>query len=484
MSDDDHDDDEKRELRVSLFDLSLRQRQTIGVALTLIAALVIGWILVKVLLGAMAFISTFANVFLPLAAAFILALVLKPYYEWLHTRWDWMSENLAIAAIFVTFLAPVGLIVFVFGKALVAETSDLAARVPRMSEQVQTYAKGKLEDWDHAGLRRNLEELERGLQRSGQSNEAASVHSMVAQLRADTVTVAVVSNVKMEVSALLGALRDRGLEREHSRLGHTFDLLDARLEDESLWQKYGLTQKVQELLSKKGGDLAGIATTMLGNVFEVGRGAIGRLTGLLGWFVVPVYLAFFLRMRPIPKNQRKEWFSFLKKETKDDVVYLIDQFVEIMVSFFRGQMLIAFIQAVLLAIGFKLLGLKFGFMIGFSLGMLNIIPYLGSMIGLGVALPVALFQGPTWHGLEGGWVLVIGVLAIFAVVQAIEAYILTPRIMGDRTGLHPMAIIVAIFFWGTAFEGIMGMLLAIPLTAFLVVFWRLFKRKELLTEWF
>ena len=61
--------------------------------------------------------------------------------------------------------------------------------------------------------------------------------------------------------------------------------------------------------------------------------------------------------------------------------------------------------------------------------------------------------------------------------QAIEGYFLTPKIMGDRTGLHPVVIIVAIFFWGSALGGIAGMILAIPLTAFLVVFWRLAQEK-------
>jgi predicted PurR-regulated permease PerM len=75
-----------------------------------------------------------------------------------------------------------------------------------------------------------------------------------------------------------------------------------------------------------------------------------------------------------------------------------------------------------------------------------------------------------------------GVVFVFSAVQAIEAYLLTPRIMGDRTGLHPMAVILAIFFWGIALDGILGMILAIPLTAFLVVAWRL-ARERYIREW-
>ena len=71
----------------------------------------------------------------------------------------------------------------------------------------------------------------------------------------------------------------------------------------------------------------------------------------------------------------------------------------------------------------------------------------------------------------------VAVVVVFTPVQAIESYVLTPRIMGNRTGLHPIAVIIAIFFWGTAFGGIWGMILAIPLTAFGVVFWRLLREK-------
>jgi predicted PurR-regulated permease PerM len=141
--------------------------------------------------------------------------------------------------------------------------------------------------------------------------------------------------------------------------------------------------------------------------------------------------------------------------------------VGVLVAFFRGQLIIAFLQGLLFALGFSLVGLRYGFMIGLVLGFLNIIPYLGNIIGLGVALPLAFFQP------DGGLGTLVAVLAVFVVVQLVDGYVLTPRIMGERTGLHFMVIIVAVFFWGTALGGILGMVLAIPLTAFFVSFWRL-----------
>jgi predicted PurR-regulated permease PerM len=132
---------------------------------------------------------------------------------------------------------------------------------------------------------------------------------------------------------------------------------------------------------------------------------------------------------------------------------------------------VAFLQGCLFALGFSVVGLRYGLVLGLVLGFLNIIPYLGSIVGLGVAIPLALFQ-------QGGGVwLLVAVLVVFTIVQMIEGYLLTPKIMGERTGLHPMVIIVAVFFWGSALNGIAGMILAIPLTAFLVVFWRLAKER-------
>lgn len=203
---------------------------------------------------------------------------------------------------------------------------------------------------------------------------------------------------------------------------------------------------------------------------SAGWNALSAVASLLAWAVVPVYFAFFLLVEP-RFGELASYLPFLKSNTRDDVVYLVEEFVSIIVAFFRGQLIIAFLQGTMFALGFSLVGLHYGFVIGLVLGFLNIIPYLGNIVGLGTALPLALFQD------GGGWLRVALVLAVFAVVQMVEGYVLTPKIMGDRTGLHPMVIIVAIFFWGTALSGILGMILAIPLTAFLVVFWRLAREK-------
>lgn len=207
------------------------------------------------------------------------------------------------------------------------------------------------------------------------------------------------------------------------------------------------------------------------------RAAGGSVVGIVAFIthaaVIPVYLFFFLLARPGSADGWPKHLSFLSPTLRDDVVFLVREFVSIVESFFRGQLVIGLIMGALLAIGFTLIGLKFGLVIGLALGVLNIVPYLGTIIGLLVTLPLAFFQP------AGGWHLVGLVLLVKVIVQVVEGWVLTPKIMGMQTGLHPVAIIVAIFFWGTTFDGVLGMLLAIPLTAFFVTAWRLAQRKYL-----
>lgn len=207
------------------------------------------------------------------------------------------------------------------------------------------------------------------------------------------------------------------------------------------------------------------------SLIAAGGGVVGVFVFLANVAIIPVYLFFFLLARGEPADELPQHLVFLRPRVRDDVVFLVREFVAIVVAFFRGQLLIGLIMGALLATGFTLIGLRFGLILGVALGLLNIVPYLGTIVGLAITLPLGFFQP------EGGWHLIALVLLVVVIVQLIEGWVLTPKIMGMQTGLHPVAIIVAVFFWGTAFSGVLGMLLAIPLTAFFVTAWRLVRWK-------
>ncbi len=200
----------------------------------------------------------------------------------------------------------------------------------------------------------------------------------------------------------------------------------------------------------------------------------GSLFGkIAAYSIIPVYLFFILNDDRDVWNDIKRQLDFLPDERRDDLVFLSRQFSDILIAFFRGQIIIGVLLGLVLALGFGLVGLKFGIVLGLGLGLLNIIPYLGTMLGILTVLPLAYFQ-------EGGGTTLIGLCAlVFAIGQLLTDYVFTPRIMGDKTGMGPMLLIFSVFFWGTALGGILGMVLAIPLTAFFLVFWRLAREKYL-----
>jgi predicted PurR-regulated permease PerM len=236
-------------------------------------------------------------------------------------------------------------------------------------------------------------------------------------------------------------------------------------------RKHGILTRLEQMAQQhQEALLQGLQSVGTG-ALTAGRGLLRGVGMLFTWAVLPVYFAFFLIIKPGAGGSVERFLPFLKDETRKDVLYLGREFVTILVAFFRGQLIVALLQGLLFAIGFTVVGLSYGFVFGLVMGLLNIIPYLGSIVGLAVTLPVAFFQD------DGGLLMLALTVAVFSIVQMIEGYFLTPKIMGDRTGLHPMVIIIAIFFWGSALGGIMGMILAIPLTAFLEVFWRLARDK-------
>jgi predicted PurR-regulated permease PerM len=189
-------------------------------------------------------------------------------------------------------------------------------------------------------------------------------------------------------------------------------------------------------------------------------------TLLMGMGFIPLYLFFMLLAGNHIQANARELISTLSNRQQDEIVYLVRMFIGYVTAFFQGQLIIAVIMGILLAIGFTLVGLQAAILFGLLLGLLNIVPFLGTIVGLAVTLPVA------WIQPDGGLQLVGLVLLVFAAVQLIESWLLTPRIMSEKSGLHPGIVVVSLFFWGILLGGVIGMILAVPLTAFLVALWR------------
>ena len=204
---------------------------------------------------------------------------------------------------------------------------------------------------------------------------------------------------------------------------------------------------------------------------KAGTGALKLLGGLVTALVTLIFFVFFLMTKERGGADIANQLPFLKDDTRAFVAEQIDAFVEILVSFFQRQTVICIIEGCLYGAGFALVGLPYGFLIGFALGVMNLVPMLGSVVCLPVALPLAYFV----HG--GSSLRLIAVLCVWGAGQLLDGYFITPKIQGNRTGLGYAGVIFSFLFWATVLGPLLGMLLAIPLSAFCVVLWRALKSK-------
>jgi predicted PurR-regulated permease PerM len=138
---------------------------------------------------------------------------------------------------------------------------------------------------------------------------------------------------------------------------------------------------------------------------------------------------------------------------------------EVLGAFLRGQLLVMLALSVIYSIGLSLIGLEFALLIGLIAGVVSFVPYLGLIVGVGIAGIAVLFQMPN------DIFMLFWVFAVFGVAQLIEGTVLTPLLVGERIGLHPVAVIFAVLAGGQLF-GFMGILLALPVAAVLAVILR------------
>jgi predicted PurR-regulated permease PerM len=192
-------------------------------------------------------------------------------------------------------------------------------------------------------------------------------------------------------------------------------------------------------------------------------GVFGVFGFMLGLLIVPIYLFFFLKESPRIAQTWSNYLPLRRSEFKDEVVTVLTDINGYLINFFRGQLVVALINGMLLAIGLSILGLQFGFLIGLGFAFFGIIPYVGYIICYIPALLVAFAQFNDWaHPL---WVTII----FFLIIAQIDGLVTTPRIVGNSVGLHPMTVIISVFLWTLVLGGLLGAILAIPLTATLKV---------------
>jgi predicted PurR-regulated permease PerM len=216
---------------------------------------------------------------------------------------------------------------------------------------------------------------------------------------------------------------------------------------------------------------------MLKNAVLMVRSSVGGFMSVFGFvislIIIPIYLFYFL---VDARNISESWQDYLPlraSQFKNEVVSSLTEINGYIIAFFRGQLLVSVINGTATAIGLGIVGLDFGVLIGLVLCFLGLIPYLGILICWIPAVIIAFVQdGHTFVPPDPAWLFPLVVTGIFVLVQKIDSFFITPRVVASRVGLHPVTVIVSLFMWSLLLGGLLGTILAVPLTATLKVLLR------------
>ena len=407
------------------------QQRTLWNAATGLAILILGALLVGLIWLTGRVFSFLQPVLVPVIVAGIIAYVLNPLVQWLEKRG--LSRLRAVLLVFAAMLAGITLLV--------------AAVLP--------------------GIQRGHSSLKGWL-----SGKPAAVAQNSARVGDSTAHLG---------PALARELDEMRGKYQHSPLGW----LLAEVDDNGNEIPRPAADATKET------ELASFARSRAGRWLYASKGAIfqtvrnwanagatrvlGFLGLLLGLIMVPVYLFFFLKESAAIRDHWHDYVPLKASRFKSELVATLQEINGYLVSFFRGQVLVAAIDGLLVGIALTVFGLPYGFLIGVFMAILGVIPYIGNIICLIPACIIAWLhaRGVAPFGL-GPWAYVGCVVAIFVLVQQINSLVTAPKIVGDSVGLHPLTVIFSMLFWSLVLGGFVGALLAVPMTAAIKVLFRRF----------
>ncbi len=218
--------------------------------------------------------------------------------------------------------------------------------------------------------------------------------------------------------------------------------------------------------------LPSIFKTLMGGLAEWGAqaasGAMSLLTGLANLILIPVLTIYFMN----DFLKLRSWtYRIFPDNFKEDALKAYHQLNESISAFVRGQLLVCLFLATWIGGGLAIfVHLPYSILIGAAAGLLNLIPYVGTTTALVVTIAVSMFQ-------ENPIMTAVKALIIFTSGQTLEANLLTPRIVGDKVGLHPIVVIFIVLLFATYF-GLVGMLVAIPVGAAAKVLWLIWQERQ------
>ena len=420
------------------------QRKTMWATLTAVFIVVLIAIACSVILLVANAISFIQPILIPVAIAVILAYLLDPLITKMCEKG--LGRTRAVFALFAIAFLSIGVLVAWLAPVVSMQANNVGRELPEYTQKARDYIVDLIFKYDRAfGGSKKGDKISSPTQSLLNLLFAAPSPS-----RKPTPTPA--PSAAPDVVAtpeIAPAASPTPAPREE--IGPTPDRI-------STADRQRIQASIQRLLPNLDRQLPYIAEKFWALLKHSVGGFLGVTGFLFSLIMVPIYLFFLLKESPAIERRWREYLPLRDSRLKNEVASVLEQINKYIIAYFRGQLLVCLIDGTLIGTALYFTGLNFAPLIGVLVVILTMIPYIGIIL---CWVPAVLIAAAQW----GDWIHPLIVTGVFIVVQNLEAIFIAPRIVGNSVGLHPMTVIVSIFVWGLLIGGLLGPILAVPLTA-------------------
>ena len=424
------------------------QKKMMWSALAALSVVTIGAIAVGLIWLTSSVIGFLQPILVPFALAAVMAYLLEPVVSWI-VRLGTSRQRAVLSVFALVTIAFAGVMLWII-PAIWVQTSNLVRKVPAYQDRIEGKV-GQFNDWAHSLAQKyntwaHLMDQKYGVR---VPEIPRTLPNPLAGVEEDAEN----SKVETKVDEIPRAVGGAAAPAAQLTVGPP--------------KKLPAALDLQDLLK---GWLRTSLPVLPRKMWEFVANGVGGFLGVFGFLVsmviVPIFLYYFLTEA---KNISESWGDYLPLRAsafKDEVVSAVNEINDYLIAFFRGQLLVSLINGTITGVGLVVMGLDFGLLIGITLCLLGLIPYVGIILCLIPSVIIASVQSSPWflHG-TSWWVFPVIITLFFWAVNQLDGWIVTPKIVGGSVGLHPMTVIASVFVWGFLLGGLLGAILAVPLTA-------------------
>ena len=420
------------------------QRKTMWAALSALFVVLLATIACSVVWIASNVVSFLQPILIPVAIAVILAYLLDPLITKMTEQG--LGRTKAVLALFAIAILSIGVLVAWLAPIVSMQAASVGRELPQYTLKARDKVVDLIFRYDHTFGDSSAKRPKNSSSTSGFVNWLLASPTPAASPKPSPTTAPL-----PVAAAALNAANPAGSPHDRETISPAPTPLTS-----------ADRQRIQEWVQKQLPNLERQLPYLSEKIWTLLKQSIGGFLGVTGFLLslvmVPIYLFFLLKESPAIERRWREYLPLRNSPLKDEVAAVLSQINNYVIAYFRGQLLVCLIDGLLIGTALFCFGLNFAPLIGLLVVVLTMIPYIGIIL---CWVPAVIIAAAQW----GDWAHPLLVTGVFIIVQNLEAIFIAPRIVGNSVGLHPMTVIVSIFIWGLLIGGLLGPILAVPLTA-------------------